>query len=90
LPNNIIILVTINKFDPNLVLVNTNKLKPYRFIEDITLQPMLVKPFDLVTNERVQKEISEFVFIKLVINHETNISTNNDIITIMLMMFKLT
>jgi hypothetical protein len=51
---------------------------------------MLVKPFDLVTNERVQKEISEFVFIKLVINHETNISTNNDIITIMLMMFKLT
>ncbi len=36
------------------MLVNINKLKPYRFIEDKTLQVILVKPNDLVTNEHVQ------------------------------------
>jgi hypothetical protein len=36
------------------VLVNINKLKPYKFIEDKTLQLVLVKPSDLVTNELVQ------------------------------------
>jgi hypothetical protein len=35
--NNIILLVIIDKFNPNPVLINTNKLKPYRFIEDQTL-----------------------------------------------------
>ncbi len=29
LPNNIVILVAFNNFEPNLVLVNVNKLKPY-------------------------------------------------------------
>jgi hypothetical protein len=38
LPNNTFLLVTIDKFDPNPVFVNINKLKPYRFIEDKTLQ----------------------------------------------------
>jgi hypothetical protein len=28
LPNNIMLLVSLNKFDPNRVLVNVNKLKP--------------------------------------------------------------
>jgi hypothetical protein len=28
--------VTIDKFDPNPLLVNINKLKPYRFIEEKT------------------------------------------------------
>jgi hypothetical protein len=36
------------------MLVNINKLKPYRFIENKTLQPVLVKPSDLVTDEPVQ------------------------------------
>jgi hypothetical protein len=36
------------------VLVNINKLKSYRFIKDRTLQPILVKPSDLVTDELVQ------------------------------------
>jgi hypothetical protein len=36
------------------VLVNINKLKPYRFIENRTLQPILVKPSDLVIDELVQ------------------------------------
>jgi hypothetical protein len=33
--------MTIDKFDPNLVLVNINKLKPYRFVEDQTPQLVL-------------------------------------------------
>jgi hypothetical protein len=46
LPNNIILVVTIDKFDPNPMFVNINKLKPYRFIEDETLQLSLAKPSD--------------------------------------------
>jgi hypothetical protein len=38
------LLMTIDKFDHNLVLVNINKLKPCRFVEDHTLQPIIVKP----------------------------------------------
>jgi len=34
LPNNMVLLVTMDKFDPNLVFVNVNKLKPYLFLED--------------------------------------------------------
>jgi hypothetical protein len=33
-PINIILLVIIDKFDPNSMLVNINKLKPYWFVED--------------------------------------------------------
>jgi hypothetical protein len=33
LPNNIIFLVSINNFEPNLVLVNINKLKPYKYVD---------------------------------------------------------
>jgi hypothetical protein len=36
LPNNITFLVTIDKFDPNPILVNINKLKPYRFQDPTT------------------------------------------------------
>jgi hypothetical protein len=32
-----LLLMTIDKFDPNPILVNINKLKPYRFVEDQTL-----------------------------------------------------
>ncbi len=46
-------LMTIDKFDPNLVLVNINKLKPHRFIEDQTLQPILAKPNDFLSEELV-------------------------------------
>jgi len=35
--------VIIDKFDPNPVFINMNKLKPYRFTKDHTLQPVLVK-----------------------------------------------
>ncbi len=33
LPNNTLLLVTIEKFETNLVLVNMNKLKPYKYME---------------------------------------------------------
>jgi len=43
--------VNIDKFDPNPILVNTNKLKPYRFIEDQTFQLVLTKPIDFLSKE---------------------------------------
>jgi hypothetical protein len=52
--NNTILLVTIDKFDPNPILVNINKLKLYKLIEDRTLQLVFAKPSDLVTDELVQ------------------------------------
>ncbi len=33
LPNNIVLLVIIEKFEDNLVLINVNKLKPYKYME---------------------------------------------------------
>jgi hypothetical protein len=64
LPNNIILLITINKFDPNLVLVNINKLKSYRFIADRTLQPVLVEPSDLVTDDLVQTKKHDALYVE--------------------------
>ncbi len=32
LPNNIILLINIDKFEPNPILVNINKLKPYWYL----------------------------------------------------------
>ncbi len=36
--------MTLNKFDPNLMLVNVNKLKPYQFLDEetLTIRPKLV------------------------------------------------
>jgi hypothetical protein len=72
-----VLLVIIDKFDPNPVLVNMNKLKPYKFVDDNTLQPIVVKPSDMTTkvlveNETpelllVEKEISQHVFSKLLL-----------------------
>ncbi len=36
------------------MLVNNNKFKPYKFIENKPLQPILVKLSDLITDELVQ------------------------------------
>jgi len=33
LPNNIVIFVSINNFEPNPELVNVNKLKPYTYVD---------------------------------------------------------
>jgi len=63
LPNNIILLVTINKFDPNLILVYINKLKPYKFVEDQTLQPILTKTSVFLPKEPIEVTHSN-MFIK--------------------------
>ncbi len=46
--------MTIDKFDPNLVMANINKLKNYRFVEDHTLQIVLAKPSDFLPEERIE------------------------------------
>jgi hypothetical protein len=46
--------VIIDKFDPNPILININKLKAYRYIENITLQLVLANPSDLVIDEPIQ------------------------------------
>ncbi len=33
LPNNIVLLMTIDKFETNPVLVNVNEFKPYKYME---------------------------------------------------------
>jgi hypothetical protein len=48
----------INKFDFNLVLININKLKSYRFIKDQTLQLVLAKPNDFLSKEPMEKKYS--------------------------------
>jgi hypothetical protein len=46
--------MTIDKFDLNLILVNINKLKPYQFVKDNTLQHVLVKLNDMLPKELVE------------------------------------
>jgi hypothetical protein len=35
LPNNIVFLVHVNTFEPNPILVNVNKFKPYTYVDQI-------------------------------------------------------
>ncbi len=44
----------IDKFDPNPILVNINKLKPYRFVEGHTFQLVLAKPNDFLSKESME------------------------------------
>jgi hypothetical protein len=46
--------MTINKFNLNIILVNINKLKPYRFMEDQTLQLVLIKPSSFLPEEPME------------------------------------
>jgi hypothetical protein len=56
--------MTINKFDPNPILVNIKKLKPYRFVEDHTFQPILVKPSEFLSKEPMEATHFDNLFIK--------------------------
>jgi len=47
------------------VLLNINKLKLYKFIEDRTLQHLLVKPIDLVIDKLVQTKEHDSLFVEL-------------------------
>jgi hypothetical protein len=72
-----VLLMIIDKFDPNPVLVNINKLKPYRFVEDHTIQPILAKPSDFLPIESIETSYSGNLFIKEPIetNHFGNLFT---------------
>jgi hypothetical protein len=52
LPFNIILLITIDQFDLNPILVNINKLKPCRYVSDNVLNLVLVQPSDLEPLEK--------------------------------------
>ncbi len=56
--------MTIEKFDPNPIMVNINKLKPYRYVEDHIFQLVLAKLSDFLLEELV--EVTHFgnLFIK--------------------------
>jgi hypothetical protein len=56
------LLLIIDKFDPNSVLVNIDKLKPYRFIEDETFQPILAKPNDFLLKDPIEVKYSNNMF----------------------------
>jgi hypothetical protein len=62
--------MTIDKFDLNIVLVNINKLKPYRFVKDQTFQLILVKLSDLLLEELIEIGQSSNLFIDKLV--ETN------------------
>ncbi len=58
------LLITIERFDPNPKLININKLKPYRFVKDYTLQPIMIKPSDLLLEEPIETNDFGDFFIK--------------------------
>jgi len=60
--------MTIDKFDPNPILVNINKLKPYTFVEDHTFQPILAKLSDFLSKEPMEATHFDNLFIKQPIN----------------------
>jgi hypothetical protein len=47
-----------------MVLVNINKLKPYMFIDDSTLEHVFTKPSDLTTKVLIENKILEPVPIE--------------------------
>jgi hypothetical protein len=59
-----------DKFDPNLVFVNINKLKFYEFMEDHTLQIVLAMPSDFLSEELVETTHFANLFTKELV--ETN------------------
>jgi hypothetical protein len=59
-----VLLVTLDKFDPNLVLVNVNKLKPYHFLDEegqTTNQPKGQR--DIKMDDKENEHLDEFVFM---------------------------
>jgi hypothetical protein len=53
LPNNNVLLVLINNFEPNPILVNVNKLKPYTYLDQI------VKGIQSLKNHKFLPSIDE-------------------------------
>ncbi len=61
--------MTIDKFDPNLILVNINKLKHYQFVEINILKPIIMNPSEWTTKESVEDENIDLVLSILTTNH---------------------
>jgi len=61
--------VPLDKFDPNLVLVNVNKLKPYHFLDEEGQTTNRPKPIywegqrDIKMDDKENKHLDEFVFM---------------------------
>jgi len=51
-----------DKFDLNPILININKLKPYRFLKDQTFQPILVKLSGFLLEEPVEVKYFDNLF----------------------------
>jgi hypothetical protein len=66
-PNNTILLMTIENFDPNIVLVNIIKLKLYRFTKNHTLQLVLTRLSDFLSKEPMEATHSNNMFTKQLI-----------------------
>ncbi len=71
----------IDKFDHNTTLVNINKLKSYRFMEDQTLQLVLIKRNDFLLKEPVEVTHSNNLFTKqqVEVTHFDNLSNEEPI-----------
>jgi len=54
-----------DKFNFNPILININKLKPYKFIDDNTLQLVFAKPSDLTIDIPIQKEIPNHDMLRM-------------------------
>ncbi len=53
LPNNIVLIIYVNNFEPNPILVNVNKLKPYTYVDQI------VKGIESSQNQKSLPSIDE-------------------------------
>jgi hypothetical protein len=70
--------MTIDKFDLDPILININKLKPYKFVEDQTIQHVLTKPNDLLPKKIVETNHFGNLFIEeLVKLHVRGLTTYN-------------
>jgi hypothetical protein len=66
--------VTINKFDLHPILVNINKLKPYRFTKDHKFQPILTKLNDFLLEKLEEATHFDDLFTKqsVEVTHSNN------------------
>ncbi len=79
LPNiKFVLLVTLDKFDPNLILINVNKLKPYQFLDEKThivdrLKPMYQDEQKYIRmDDKEDEHLDESMFmIQMVLNNGT-------------------
>ncbi len=64
LPNNIFHLVFVNNFEPNLVLVNVNKLKPYTYVDQTFKGTQSLedqKSLQSIDEDHMEKRFNEYL-----------------------------